>query len=419
VSEQLRDRSNRAPRPVAPARHGRLKHSRAWKTILGIVGTTLAVVLVSGASVGAIAVAQLESNIETVQIQADTKPAPPTLAAYEGGFNILLVGSDTREGQDGIGGTTKEAGATLNDVNMIMHVAQDQKSAVVVSIPRDMVVPLPKCENGGPAQGQPINTTLYYGGVPCAVATVEKLTDLRIDFAGMITFQGVISMSNAVGGVDVCITEPLFDPYTGIDLPTAGTHTLMGFDALAFLRSRHGVGDGSDLGRIGSQQVFLSSLVRKIKDDGTLTDLTKLYPLATAATQNITLSENFKKLDTLVSIAMVLKNIPLENIIFVQYPSRTGGTGIYAGKVQPIDAQADALFEYLRNDVPFQLDAKALDGAHGGSTIDPNAPTTETPDPSASPDPSATPETPAADLPVLSGVKGQSAATRTCSVSNN
>ena len=69
-----------------------------------------------------------------------------------------------------------------------------------MSIPRDMVVPLPKCENGGPAQGQPINTTLYYGGVPCAVATVEKLTGLRIDFAGMITFQGVIAMSTAVGG---------------------------------------------------------------------------------------------------------------------------------------------------------------------------------------------------------------------------
>ena len=248
---------------------------------------------------------------------------------------------------------------------MIMHVAQDQKSAVVVSFPRDLVVGLPKCENGGPAQGQPINTTLYYGGLSCTVDTVSKLTGLRIDFAAMITFTGVIAMSNAVGGVDVCVTEPIWDPYTGLNLPAAGTYPLAGADALAFLRSRHGVGDGSDLGRIGSQQVFLSSLVRKIKDDGTLTDWTKLYGIATAATQNITLSEHFKQVDTLVSIALVLKKIPLENIVFVRYPSKTGGTGIYAGKVQPITAQADALFNYIKADQPFQLDANAVGGREG------------------------------------------------------
>jgi len=235
VSE-LRDRSNRAPRPQSVARHGRLKRSRAWTTILAVIGGSLAVILVSGVSVGAIALAQLNANIKTVTIQADTKEPPPTIADYEGGFNILLVGSDTREGQGGVGGSTKDAGATLNDVNMIMHVAQDQKSAVVVSIPRDMVVPLPKCEKGGPAQGQPINTTLSYGGVSCTVDTVQALTGIRIDFAAMITFQGVIAMSTAVGGVDVCVTEPIIDPYTGLNLPAAGTYSLQGYDALAFLR---------------------------------------------------------------------------------------------------------------------------------------------------------------------------------------
>jgi LCP family protein required for cell wall assembly len=309
----------------------------------------------------------------------------------------------------------------LNDVTMIMHVAQDQKSAVVVSIPRDMVVPLPKCENGGPAQGQAINTTLFYGGVSCTVDTVQALTGIRIDFAAMITFTGVIAMSTAVGGVDVCITEPIVDPYTGLNLPAAGTYALQGHDALAFLRSRHGVGDGSDLGRIGSQQVFLSSLVRKIKDDGTLTDFSKLYGIAQAATQNITLSENFKRLDTLVSIAAVLKKIPLENIVFVRYPSKTGGTGIYAGKVQPLTAQATALFDFIKADQPFQLDANAVGGRRGsGSTLDPNAPApsaSPSTDPSAAPDPSAsaTPTEPAAALPVLSGVSGQSAAQHTCS----
>jgi LCP family protein required for cell wall assembly len=389
----------------------------AWKSVLAIIGATLSVVLVAGGSVAAVSVYQLQSNIKTETIDADLSGvAPPSLAAYEGGFNILLVGSDTRDGQQGIGG--KES-SVLNDVTMLLHIAQDQKSATLVSFPRDMVVPLPKCEKGGPASGQPINVTLFYGGLDCTVKTVTNLTGLDIQFAGLITFVGVIEMSNAVGGVPVCVTEPINDPYTGLNIP-AGTVELSGFDALAFLRSRHGVGDGSDLGRIGSQQVFLSSLVRKIKSDDTLTNLGKLYSIATAATQNITLSQNFSHVDTLASIALVLKNIPLENIVMVQYPSKTGGTGIYAGKVQPLPSIAGPLFDAIKADQPIGLDENALTGAHGGSTLDPNAPVpTETTAPT--PDPSAAP-TIEPDLPqpvVIPGVKGQSAATYTCSVANN
>lgn len=402
---------------VAVARHGRLKRHVAWKPILAVVAASLAVVLAAGGSVAAIVLYQFQSNIKTETIAADlTGAAPPSLAAYEGGFNILLVGSDTREGQEGIGG--KES-SVLNDVTMLMHIAQDQKSATLVSFPRDMVVPLPACENGGPATGQPINVTLYYGGLDCTVKTVTNLTGLDIQFAGLITFTGVIAMSNAVGGVPVCVTEPINDPYTGLVIPAAGTYELSGFDALAFLRSRHGVGDGSDLGRIGSQQVYLSSLVRKIKSDDTLTNLGKLYGIASAATQNITLSENFSHLDTLASIALVLKDIPLENIVMVQYPSKTGGTGIFSGKVQPITSVANALFAAIKADQPIALDDNSLEGAHGGSTLDPNAPapteSTPTADPSAAP--TIAPETPEAI--VVPGVKGQSAAQYTCSVANN
>lgn len=404
--------------PVRPVTsHGRLKKSVAWRNALGFIAATLAIVLVAGGSVAAITLSSLRSNITTTTIEADTQGPPPNIAAFDGGFNILLVGSDTREGQGGIGG--KES-SVLNDVTMLMHVAQDQTSATVVSLPRDMVVPLPECENGGPAAGQPINVTLYYGGLDCTVKTVQNLTGLDIQFAGLITFQGVIAMSNAVGGVPVCVTEPIDDPYTGLNIP-AGTVELAGFDALAFLRSRHGVGDGSDLGRIGSQQVFLSSLIRKIKSDDTLTDFGKLYGIATAATQNITLSQNFSNLDTLASIALVLKDIPLENIVFVRYPSRTGVGGIYQGKVAPIAGVATALFAAIKADKPIGLDANALEGANGGSTTDPNAPAPAATDPAATPGPTDTAE-PAAPLPeavLIPGLKGQSAATYTCSVANN
>lgn len=414
---ELRQRSPRNSESTGRtgiARHGRLKGGAAWRSALAIIAGSLAVVFVAGVSVAGIAAWQLQSQIDTVEIGFDAQGPPPAIGAYEGGFNILLVGSDTREGQGGAFGN--DPGSTLNDVNMLLHVAQDQKSAVLVSIPRDMVVPLPRCEDGGPATGLPINETLSYGGLACTVETVQNLTGLPIQFAGLITFNGVIAMSSAVGGVDVCANEPILDPYTGLNLP-AGTSTISGWDALAFLRSRHGVGDGSDLGRISSQQVFLSSLVRKIKSDDTLTDFGKLYSIAQAATQNMTLSENFARLDTLTSIALVLKNIPLQNIAMVQYPSRTGGTGIYLGKVQPITATAKALFDAIKADVPIALDANAI-GANGGSQLDPNAPAPTEPDPNATPDPSATPEDAGPEAQLIAGLKGQTADQYTCSVAN-
>jgi len=405
-----------AARPTVIARHGRLKRSAAWKSILALVGTVAAVSLVAAGSVATIAGWQLKNQLQanSVYIPADSAP-PPNIGAFEGGFNILLVGSDTREGQGGIGGNES---SVLNDVTMLMHVAEDKQSATVVSFPRDLVVPLPACENGGPAGGQPINVTLYYGGLSCTVSTVQNLTGLKIQFAGLITFRGVIAMSNAVGGVPVCVTEPIHDPYTGLSIKKPGTHTLSGNNALAFLRSRHGVGDGSDLGRISSQQVFLSSLVRKIKSDDTLTDFGKLYSIATAATKNISLSSNFANLDTLVSVALVLKDIPLDHIVFVQYPSTTGVGGIYSGKVAPIQATADALFAVIKKDLPLGLDANAI-GAYGGSTTDPNAPKpSSTPTPTGTPDPSDTSK-PTVKPQVVPGVKGQTAAQYTCSVANN
>jgi LCP family protein required for cell wall assembly len=319
-------------------------------------------------------------------------------------------------------------------VNILLHVSQDQTNAVAVSIPRDLIVPIPSCpkENGkgsyGAMSAQPINSTLSYGGLPCTVITVEALTGLKIPFAGLITFTGVTDVSTAIGGVPVCVSGPFHDHFTNFTLPKAGTYSLQGHDALMFLRSRHGVGDGSDLGRISSQQVFLSSLVRTVKSSDTLTDFTKMFNIATVVTQSMTLSNSLKNVNTMVAMAQVLKKLPLDRIMFVQYPGVTGGTGIYANKVQPDKYAAKALFDKIKADEPFAL--KAGDTGRG-SVADPNAPVTEAPvDPAAPspsgspaasdapPDPSGTPSTDSG-LGVLDGVQGQSAADYTCSKVNN
>ena len=424
MSEQpLRDRSNRSKRAVGIARHGRLSKSRPMLTLLKIVGAALVVVLVSGASVAAITAWRLNSTLQdqAVVLIGETEGPPPKIGAIEGGFNILIVGTDTRQGQGGIGGDETEETGALNDVNILLHVSQDQTNAVAVSFPRDLVVGIPECvDEDGDTKGystEPINVTLYYGGLACVVQTVSELTGLPIQFAGMIDFLGVADMSNAIGGVPVCVNGPVVDDETGINLPAAGTYELAGFDALAFLRSREGVGDGSDLTRISSQQVFLSAMVRKIKSDDVLGDLGKVYALANTAAGALTLSTSLANIDTMVSIALALKNIPLERVTFVQYPGRTGGDGIYAGKVQPDEYAAEQLFAMIASDQPFQL-PQAGDGR--GSEADPNAPVAPVPDPAATPDPEATVAPPVdnSTLPVVEGVTGQTAAQYTCSVSN-
>lgn len=398
----LRPRSSRRQLPGI-ARHGRLKKSGPVKAVLGILASLVAVVLVSGASVGAYAAFKLASTLDAnrISLANETLGPPPSIGDFPGGFNILIVGSDTREGQGGIGGNET---SVLNDVNILLHVSEDHSSAVAVSFPRDLVVPMPDCPEGGPATGLPLNSTYSYGGLSCVVMTVEKLTGLSIPFAGTIEFVGVIEMSNAVGGVPVCFAEPINDPFAGLYIPEAGTRELSGHEALAFLRSRKGVGDGSDLGRISSQQVYLSALVRKLKDDGTLTNPATLYSLASAAVENIHLSTSMQNPLTLVAIAQALKNIPLERVNFVQYPGTTGGTGIYAGKVQPNERAANELFGYIKRDAPFTL---GTSNASFDTVDNPDAPVTE-------PDPDAV-----AGLPVLNGIVGQSAAEYKCTEANH
>ncbi len=397
------------------ARHGQLPKRRAWPLLLKVMGATLVVILLSAGSVGAIVINSLTSKTQTVTIIQATEGPIPEIGAIEGGFNILIVGSDSRANSGGIGGSVEDESAVLNDVNLLLHVSQDQTNAVAISFPRDMVVGIPECpwdDGSGDTKGystEPLNVALYYGGLNCVAMTISELTGLPIQFAGMITFEGVINMSNAIGGVDVCITGPMIDPYTGINLPAAGTYKLQGFEALAFLRSRHGVGDGSDLTRISSQQVYLSSLVRTLKSADTLSDPKKLYNLAAAALESMVLSTSLGNASTMVSIALALKDIPLERVTFVQYPGATGGTGIYAGKVRPLTQTGDAMMALIAADQPFVLSAA---GDDTGSIADPNAPA---PDPSATPDPTAVPVD-NTGLPVVDGVRGQTAADYTCSI---
>lgn len=405
VSDQLRPRSSRSKLSTL-ARHGRLKKSNPVTTVFKFLAAALAVLMVSSVSVAAIAAYDVAASVKPgVHLENEVKGKPAQkFSAIKGGVNLLLVGSDSRKGQPAVFGGEDETG-DLNDVTMLLHISEDHSNASVISFPRDMYVPIPGCPDGkggtyDAMSSQKINTTLTYGGLACTVLTVEALTGLKIPYAAEVQFSGVMAMSTAVGGVEVCVAEDIEDKHTDTYLK-AGKHTLQGLAALQFLRTRHGIGDGSDLTRINNQQVFMSALLRTIKSSATLSDPTKVYSLAKAATANMQLSTSLNNVDTLISIALALKDIDLNKVIFVQVPTGNVDSGVI-----PIQPDFDELFTAVASDQPLQLG-----GSTGrGATVDPNAPAT--PAPTATPTP-----TPGAPVTVLPDTAtGQTAGEITCSV---
>jgi LCP family protein required for cell wall assembly len=278
----------------------------------------------------------------------------PTPEEINGPINILLIGSDTRAGQ----GSTAYGNSTANlaDVIILLHVTADRSNAVALSFPRDLMVPQPECRN--PEGGDPypakdlvqINATMNSGGPACVLQTVQSLTGIKIPYLAMIDFKGVIAMSEVVGGVTVCVSEDINDDKTKLYLE-AGEHTLQGENALAFLRTRYGVGDGSDLSRISNQQVFLSALARKLKSENVLTNPFQMFRIGTAALENMQLSNSLTNIGVMLGMAREVNDVDLDMITFIKLPVYSM-QGAYSGRVGLIEDQGKFLFEKIANDEP-------------------------------------------------------------------
>ncbi|WP_297344165.1 LCP family protein [Amnibacterium sp.] len=398
--------------PRHAVHHGR----SAWAAGLKVVAIATAVVLASTASIAAIGVWSLGKTVADNAVDISNGDGTvPTIGAMNGSFNVLLVGADNAPGQKSFGGSRD---ATLNDVNILVHISADHRRGVVMSLPRDLVIPHPQCEDPVTHQiysamsAQPLNTAYARGGLGCVVGTIENLTGIKIPYAALFSFQGTVKMADAVGGVPICVTKAIDDPDSGLKLP-AGRSVISGRTALAYLRSRHGVGDGSDLSRIGSQQAYMSSLLRTMMSRDTFTNPGKLYGLAQAAAQNVRLSQSLAGVDTIVTMALALKSMNLSDLVFVQYP--TGADPADPNKVVPNAELADLLLRRIRADLPVALDKSAL----GLSTE--LAPTkgTATATKAATSSGAPTPKPTKASTAVIQGLRGQTAAQQTCSIAKS
>jgi LCP family protein required for cell wall assembly len=263
----------------------------------------LALVLVVAGVGGYLVYRHLNGNIAHTQIIVPGQRPSEGPAHSE---NILLLGSDTRAFKGGAKFGSEITGAR-SDTTILVHIYADGQHAVLVSIPRDTYTTIPRCKLPGGGLSAPtknrFNTAFSIGGPSCTIATVEHLTHLHIDHFVEVNFAGFQRMVDALGGVTVCLKQRINDPVrvnpaTGHVVGSGfvggpGDVTLNGKTGLAFVRARYAVGDGSDLGRIKNQQVFISSVIRKATSTGLLFNPLKLYRFLDAATKSIRTDPGF------------------------------------------------------------------------------------------------------------------------------
>ncbi len=318
----------------------------------------------------------LNGNIEKGERSSGDSKAdrPEPNAAGQTPLNILLVGSDSRASDANValgGGRNHRDNPPLGDVQMLIHLAADRKSASVVSIPRDTRVDIPACTDPKtgekyPATNAIINESLGRGGAGCTLATWEKLTGVYIDHWMTIDFAGVVSMADAVGGVEVCVNQNVWDrPLpavpggSGLKM-TAGRHKVEGEQALQWLRTRHAW--GSDLLRARAQHMYMNSMIRTLKSQNVFTDTGRLMGLAEAATESLTVSEEIGTVKKLYDLGMQLKTVPTDRITMTTMPTVEDPQD--GNHLLPAGEDAERMWAMLRDDVSY--DDKGGKGGEGG-----------------------------------------------------
>jgi LCP family protein required for cell wall assembly len=344
------DTGTNGPRHRAKGR--RRKPPTRRKGLMVTAWTAAGIVAVGGAGAGYVYF-KLNGNLKSVDIDQALGTDRPK-KADNGSENILVLGSDTRAGGNKkLGGGTDD-GSARSDTAMIVHVYKGHKKASVVSIPRDTLIDRPSCTDTKgkqypAANGVMFNSAYSTGGAACAVKTVESITDLRMDHYLEVDFAGFQRLIDDLGGVEVTTTKSIDDPDSHLKLK-AGTHRLDGEQALGLVRTRHGVGDGSDLGRIQLQQAFIKALVNQVKDVGVFTNPKKLLDLAETATKTVTTDSDLGSVNKLASFAGGLKGITPSNMHMVTMPVAYDPAD--PNRVLLQKKKADEIWKALEDDKP-------------------------------------------------------------------
>jgi LCP family protein required for cell wall assembly len=321
--------------------------------ISAIMAGVLVLVLVSGSLVVYAKYRAVYDSIGRVDVTGDLhgiKHAPPV---DPNAVNILLIGSDSRSGVNGqIGGTDGIAGQR-SDTVMVLHISPGAHSAVVLSFPRDSVVPVLGCtaeagstgQTAEPGEFEQINTSFADGGPGCLWETVEETTNIHIDNFVELTFDGFEKVINDLGGVYICLPAAVDDPMSGLDL-SAGKHHVFGPEALAFWRTREDLGEGSDLQRIQRDQFLMASLLQGIEHSDLLGSPTRITSVIGDIARNMTTDKGLNQ-SRMLTLAEDMRGLSSQNVQFIEVPTQT-----YAAEPNWVQwtPQATQLFAAIAHD---------------------------------------------------------------------
>ncbi|MFE3167301.1 LCP family protein [Streptomyces sp. NPDC059224] len=296
----------------------------------------------------------IDGNIKGVDINkaiGDDRPEKlPT-----SGQNVLILGSDSRAGANADLHTGHVSGAR-SDTALVLHIPQGRKKAVAVSIPRDTLVTRPKCtkadgSTAASAKRVMFNSIYSQVGPACVVKTVEQISGVRMDHYVEVDFAGFKGLVDAIGGVTVTVGQDIHDSSSGLDL-AKGTHKLNGTQSLEFVRTRHGIGDGSDLGRIGLQQQFMIALLAEIQKQDLLGSPVKAYKIADKLTAALTTDSELASLTKLAEFGRSLNGVNPSTMETIMLP--VAYDKVDPNRVVAAQPQASTLWKAIRtgSDIP-------------------------------------------------------------------
>jgi LCP family protein required for cell wall assembly len=328
-----------------------------------------------------------------------TEPPEPVDAYGRSPLDILLIGSDTRDtaADCHLGGacTPGQSNSGANgDSEMLVHLSADRSNATVLSIPRDTETDLPDCAGGGRGM---INSALAYGP-SCQVAAVVKLTGIPVDHFIDFDFSGVIDLSDEVGGVPVCVSAAVHDPNSGLTIG-GGTHVVQGKQALQFLRTRDAFYDSSDLGREQATHIFLSSLLRKVKQNATLTNFGEMQSIAETVTQYTTVDNGLDSALALFNLSQDFGEVDTDRVTFLTMPWQQDtdtSDPSYRYRVEASSAAA-AIFADISQDKSFTTSSAAEGSASASPETGPGPGRSTSPAPGATDSASSSASADAAD----------------------
>lgn len=300
---------------------------------------TLTLLLVIGAGVGGWfyldGLSRNMSRVEAFTPIAGPRPDKPVPATR----NLLILGSDSRDPNAAADGGYRA------DTIILMHLPADRRQGYLISLPRDLWVPIPVAPDGSGGHEAKLNAATAFGGVPLMVRTVEDYTGVRVDHVVLLDFAGFVEVTDAVGGVDMYIEQTIQSIHGDRRTFEQGWQHLSGEEALDYLRQRYQFSDG-DFTRMRNQQQFLRSLLDRATSAEVLSDPRRLDAFLRTLTATLTVDEDF----SLARVGWAARHLRGDRLTFLTSPHAGAGNVDGQSVVRPDDAAAAELYAAVRQD---------------------------------------------------------------------